>query len=1176
MRTKRRIVAGVLALLIACSNLSTLAYADDGGENSSAEQTVESAPEPEPEPQPDPEPAPEPIPEPQPEPEPQPAPVEQTPVETPAPVVDPEPAPEPEQEQKDSAESFDVVLENDINADLPEPETEEDPVDVGTLEVPVKVAELYTVTYAALERGEDNALTQVAKAEAKVAEATAPVAADAVEDLKAALPEGYALGEAWYTDANLTALLPADAVVSGDMALYIEAIAPVEEEEVEEEPEDATDAGIDTGIMTLANDNGVMLISRDGTQSNEVYVYLENVNLGENDADKYIFAGNRDTNVWTGDYLDGATINDETIKTETQKIADDYIATKLNSSLPQGVVATAEFNRIIKSDGAGAQVKAHKDGGYYTWHADYKLKYTCTATLNYNANGGAPDPASTSEKKETYDKPDGNTTVSVPVTKEKPERTGYKFLGWAKESGATIPDVMDGSVDVPVGEPVTLYAVWEELKPLLSITKKADPEEAQPGQFVTFTITVTNSGEADATGVTVEDLLPDKGLLNVFGANLVWNDVTVPAHGERSVTVTGIKVADNANGEVKNTAKYTYGEETGTGEATIKVNGSSPAEKTHTLTIIKRVEGNVPEDAPSKYKFTVSYDGAEDTTLNLSDNEQETVENIPEGTEVTITEDVPTDAQYVVLGGAAQKVTMDRDHKVIIVNQYDEDEPEPEDAHTFTLHFESDDENVTGLPESVTATEDRYVVTEDGEKAENQKYYTYTFDLKGKTAAREGYVLEGWAETPGGEPVDSVTASVFTKTDVTVYAVWAEDKDGDNQADKKQKVTITITGEHVTETYDGQPHTAGANITVSGVGEGVDLNALLSYGVKLSPAPDYAVTETNAGEYDLKLTDMNIQVADKGGFEDVQLIVTDGELKITPAKVTLVVKDKEITYGDPLPEFDYLKLLIPGTLDVKDMFKKAELTENYDGVGKYTIDIPDANSNPNYEVTVKTGTLTVNPAEVNVTITGETRTIPYDGIAYGVYQTATTEEALYEISIDPAKFEKEVEITHTADIVENHAAVGTYPQDLKKVFTVTGTKNVTVHVTYVNGGLTITPVTTTTPTETTPTEPEPDDPDTTDPDEPTPVVPITPPVDPGTPVVPGPGPAAVVPGVVIDDGDTPLADAPADAGEDGDEYSLNANGAEGGVTIDEDDTALGLLDITEDCCICSSCWRRWL
>jgi uncharacterized repeat protein (TIGR01451 family) len=45
-------------------------------------------------------------------------------------------------------------------------------------------------------------------------------------------------------------------------------------------------------------------------------------------------------------------------------------------------------------------------------------------------------------------------------------------------------------------------------QPDLSITKTADSNLVQSGFPVTFTIAVTNSGDGDATSVTVTDLLP--------------------------------------------------------------------------------------------------------------------------------------------------------------------------------------------------------------------------------------------------------------------------------------------------------------------------------------------------------------------------------------------------------------------------------------------------------------------------------------------------------------------------------------------------------------------------------------------------------------------------------------------------------------------------------------------
>lgn len=81
-----------------------------------------------------------------------------------------------------------------------------------------------------------------------------------------------------------------------------------------------------------------------------------------------------------------------------------------------------------------------------------------TYTLRYNANGGAGAPSA--QTCETYDKSCG-FIVADPV----PNRDGYEFRGWAKDGDTNDLYLAKSTIvsDTP-DEPLTLYAVWAEIK----------------------------------------------------------------------------------------------------------------------------------------------------------------------------------------------------------------------------------------------------------------------------------------------------------------------------------------------------------------------------------------------------------------------------------------------------------------------------------------------------------------------------------------------------------------------------------------------------------------------------------------------------------------------------------------------------------------------------------------
>lgn len=102
----------------------------------------------------------------------------------------------------------------------------------------------------------------------------------------------------------------------------------------------------------------------------------------------------------------------------------------------------------------------------------------------------------------------------------------------------------------------------------LSVTKSVDKSAAEVGDELTYTITVTNSGSEDVTGVTVTDTLPDgvdfvragqRGSYVFDDRTVTWSNQTVPAksgeeNGKLELTLT---VRAKAEGAIANTAHLT-------------------------------------------------------------------------------------------------------------------------------------------------------------------------------------------------------------------------------------------------------------------------------------------------------------------------------------------------------------------------------------------------------------------------------------------------------------------------------------------------------------------------------------------------------------------------------------------------------------------------------------------
>ena len=172
------------------------------------------------------------------------------------------------------------------------------------------------------------------------------------------------------------------------------------------------------------------------------------------------------------------------------------------------------------------------------------------------------------------------------------------------------------------------------------------------------------------------------------------------------------------------------------------------------------------------------------------------------------------------------------------------------------------------------------------------------------------------------------------------------------------KVTVTITEKSGTATYDGKEH------IVSGYESMTADNPLYDEdSVEENPTVMWAAKGTNVGEYpvgivagDFKNTNAN--------FTNVEFVVVDGALEITPAPVTLQAPIASKTYdGEPLKAEDYVHSYVEG-VNFADDFAAVILTGSQTLVGSsaslITEVIPEEGKQlKNYNFTFVPGTLTV-------------------------------------------------------------------------------------------------------------------------------------------------------------------------------------------------------------------------
>ncbi len=100
-------------------------------------------------------------------------------------------------------------------------------------------------------------------------------------------------------------------------------------------------------------------------------------------------------------------------------------------------------------------------------------------TVKFNANGGENAPANQKIK----------SNVSTALTKNKPTRSGYTFLGWAKSKTASKALYKAGE-KVKIKSGLTLYAVWQE-EGDIQITSQPADTKGSAGTKATFSVKAT-------------------------------------------------------------------------------------------------------------------------------------------------------------------------------------------------------------------------------------------------------------------------------------------------------------------------------------------------------------------------------------------------------------------------------------------------------------------------------------------------------------------------------------------------------------------------------------------------------------------------------------------------------------------------------------------------------------
>ena len=366
------------------------------------------------------------------------------------------------------------------------------------------------------------------------------------------------------------------------------------------------------------------------------------------------------------------------------------------------------------------------------------------------------------------------------------------------------------------------------------------------------------------------------------------------------------------------------------------------------------------------------------------------------------------------------------------------EDPKQKDAGSYT-------NNITGTP-VVTDKEGNVVTSEFEVKTENgsltitprpvtltsesaSKPYDGTALTRPDVAGGDGFVAGEVTDIRAtgsvtnvseGEVTNAITYVTGEKFNADNYNITREEGKLSITA-SQEKVTVTITGHTNTEKYDGTPKKAEGYDVVITSGGNLYKEADFSFsGTAEVEKTDAAETAYPMGLAAGQFTNTNTN------FANVEFVVTDGALTITPRQVILTsATDEKVYDGTPLTNHN---VTVSG-----DGFAAGEgaaydvtgtQTDKGSSDNTFTYKLNENTKASNYSIELAPGELTVTPVtdKVIVTITEHSASLKYNGAEQSVTG--------YDTAIDNTLY-KETDFTFSGDATAKGTDFGSYPMNLK-------------------------------------------------------------------------------------------------------------------------------------------------
>ena len=606
------------------------------------------------------------------------------------------------------------------------------------------------------------------------------------------------------------------------------------------------------------------------------------------------------------------------------------------------------------------------------------------------------------------------------------EKAGYTFAGWATSANGEAEYAAGAKISLDSATEHNLYAVWEPIEQ--HYTVEFYYENTDGTYSIDSSLTATRTAKTDENvSVTDADKAQTKGTNYKHNSSMGVLSGTIPATGALVLKVYfDLNTADyTVHHYLKGTTTMVADDYNGTATIGDTVKANTPGSVSYGAVAINP-DASIEMKA-SGNEITVYYTipvtvTADDKTKNFGeDNPALTakVEGLIEGDTI----------QYSLSTAATKTST---------VGAYTITTTAAAEQGYYTVTPVNGTLNILSTPVVVTIVGNTKTVTYNGEEQQVTGYKVTSITSNGKAYSGygESYIVFSGNATAKGTNASAdkymmgLTASQFKSNDTANYNVTFEVTDGWLKIDPvADEVIVTIVGNKDEVTFDGAAHTVKGYTATSN-------NALYGAvaGTDYTFSGTDSVTGTNAGNYPMGLAEG--QFSNKNSnFTNVKFQVTDGQLVINRAKVTVDANDNGKTYGEKDPT---LTANVTGLVG-NDTVAYTVTRKAGENVGTYPITAAGEAKQGNYEVTYVGGTFTISKAGTLIVNAGNKNQV-YNGQALvGPATPNVTEGTTVYYSVDGGEWTTTVpSITDVGTVtVEAYATNPNYENSEKTTYTLT-------------------------------------------------------------------------------------------------------------------------------------------